>query len=132
MRTAKYLISAFVLIGGVTMLLAGLAHEGKKTYLTSSPAPVSLWRRDNTLNEAYPVNASYGIKVWDNSIQIMINSNSTTRYDCGLWELDSNSDFMPIDADTGMYSRRGDPGAIVDAEWELDSNGDLMLKAGLF
>ena len=131
MRRIKVLIIALVLAAGCSVVIAGLAHTAKKTYWSADPSPVSLWRRNNTLNEVYPANPAADILVWDNSERIMVGTN-TVQYNTGFWVLDASADIMPISITADMYSNRGDFGTLGDVEWELDSNADLQIKEGLF
>jgi hypothetical protein len=56
-------------------------------------------------------------------------TSTNTFWDSGLWEVDANGDYQPINnISASMRALRKDEGGITDVEWEVDTNGDLMPK----
>ena len=106
--------------------MAGFTHSNGKTSYMDSATSVSLWRRNNSTQEVYPATVQE-VMAFDNSVKILQATN-TTKYCCGFWEIDANSDYQPLATDSAMYANRKDFGAITDVEWELDSNGDICPK----
>ena len=111
---------------------AGWTHipGGKTKWQSSRGTDATLWRRDATLQDVYPVKAG-NVQVFFDTIRYIIPGTApanTTHIGTGLWEIDANGDYMPIDVTADMYENRRDAGGRVGIEWELDENGDLMLK----
>jgi len=122
----KIILTIIIFMLAVPFIYAGWTRMKNQTLWTDAPTGATCWRRDS-VDDLYPVKY---VAVYDNTIRYLNAGVAYTNVDvgCGLWEVDSDGDYVPIAVDVTMYENLDDKGHRSGIEWEIDSDGDLIPK----
>jgi hypothetical protein len=131
----RYYLIPLILLALAVTLHAGYEHlqtttnnPGRTVYAPKA-GPATAWQRGSNPNEVYPAER---VELFQETKKYLSTGNGTstnTFWDSGLWEVDANGDYQPINnISASMRALRKDEGGITDVEWEVDTNGDLMPK----